>query len=83
MTPGIYKHYKGGRYQALMVAQLSEDRGCLVVVYRSLSTGDTWVRPLRHDGRVDAWEDKVRWPDGEVRQRFELETPQGGDSDDT
>ncbi|WP_236645286.1 DUF1653 domain-containing protein [Aidingimonas lacisalsi] len=44
--PGIYHHYKGGRYEVLGVAQHSETEDFLVV-YRALY-GDygLWARPL-------------------------------------
>lgn len=44
--PGIYRHYKGGLYQALQVARHSEDPAQEFVVYTSLEQGGTWVRPL-------------------------------------
>tara|TARA_B110000438_G_C15401369_1_gene473515 strand:- start:243 stop:464 length:222 start_codon:yes stop_codon:yes gene_type:complete len=46
LTPGIYRHYKGGRYEVIDVAQHSESEE-LMVVYRPLY-GDRglWVRPL-------------------------------------
>jgi hypothetical protein len=46
LTPGRYRHYKGGDYQVLGVARHSES-GEVLVVYRCLY-GDfsLWVRPL-------------------------------------
>ncbi len=69
VTPGTYQHYKGGLYEVLMLAQMSESSAEIVVVYRSHATGDTWVRPLRTMG-ADSWEDQVVWPDGVTRPRF-------------
>ena len=43
--PGLYRHYKGGFYTLLCVGRHSETEEWLVI-YRSESTGDTWVRPL-------------------------------------
>ena len=43
---GIYKHFKGGLYQALFVARSSEDIDQEFVVYKSLEKGLIWVRPL-------------------------------------
>ncbi len=46
LTPGIYEHYKGNRYEVFNVARHSETEEHLVV-YRCLY-GDYswWVRPL-------------------------------------
>ncbi len=44
--PGIYKHFKGGLYEALLVARDSEDRDKEFVVYRSLEKGHVWARPI-------------------------------------
>jgi hypothetical protein len=44
IQPGLYRHYKGGLYQVLHIAQHSETEEQLVV-YRSLSQGGVWVRP--------------------------------------
>lgn len=44
--PGVYQHFKGGRYQLLSVALHSETEERLAV-YRSLEEPDAlWVRPL-------------------------------------
>jgi hypothetical protein len=46
ITPGIYEHYKGNRYEVIDVATHSETLGKLVV-YRALyGEGGLWVRPL-------------------------------------
>jgi hypothetical protein len=42
---GIYKHYKGGRYEVIGVAKHSETLEKLVV-YKHLDDGGLWVRPL-------------------------------------
>lgn len=73
ITGALYRHYKGGKYKTLLLGNLSEDRETIVVVYLSLGTGMTWVRPLRKEGE-DSWTDIVLWPDGVRRQRFILET---------
>ena len=45
-VPGIYRHFKGDHlYEALCVAYDSEDHERRLVVYRSLESGKTWVRP--------------------------------------
>ena len=73
-VPGVYEHYKGGFYSALVLARLSEKRDHEVVVYTSLETGKTWVRPYSKplfEGD-DCWLDQVQWPDGVTRTRFRL-----------
>jgi hypothetical protein len=46
ITPGIYEHYKGNRYEVIDVASHSETLGKLVV-YRALyGEWGLWVRPL-------------------------------------
>lgn len=71
---GVHRHYKGGRYLVVCVAEThnhNEDRD---VVYVVLKTGTHVTRPLRRDSRQqDAWTDDVRWPDGRTRRRFVLE----------
>jgi NTP pyrophosphatase (non-canonical NTP hydrolase) len=41
----VLKHYKGGEYVVLAKARMSENRDEEVIVYRSLETGQVWVRP--------------------------------------
>ncbi len=74
--PGIYRHHKGGRYRAVMLARSSEDRDQILVIYVALTpkvdpleSHRVWVRPLATRG-VDSWTDVVRWPDGKDRPRF-------------
>lgn len=43
---GIYRHYKGGLYNAMFVAKHSEHHEQELVVYQSLEHGHIWVRPL-------------------------------------
>jgi hypothetical protein len=46
LKPGIYRHYKGSRYEVLDVARHSETEEELVV-YRALyGERGLWVRPL-------------------------------------
>lgn len=65
LKPGRYRHYKGGEYQVLDVAQHSETEEFLVV-YRALY-GDCglWVRPLdmfRGDVLVaGSWQPRFQW----------------------
>ena len=45
LTPGRYRHYKGGEYEVLGVARHSESEE-LLVVYRCLYDNNSlWVRP--------------------------------------
>ncbi|HVZ76064.1 MAG TPA: DUF1653 domain-containing protein [Candidatus Paceibacterota bacterium] len=70
VLPGqIYKHYKGGRYYVLGIAQESTNKrvGKLGVVYISLTYGILKHRDLSE------FTGKVRWPDGKKRPRFILE----------
>ena len=44
--PGIYRHFKGNRYELLLIATHSETLEPMVV-YRALyGEGGVWVRPL-------------------------------------
>jgi hypothetical protein len=46
LEPGLYEHYKGGRYEVIDVAKHSENEEYLVV-YRALyGEMGLWVRPL-------------------------------------
>lgn len=42
---GRYRHYKGGLYEVLMVAELEADL-TPVVIYRAEADGRVWVRPV-------------------------------------
>ena len=68
---GIYRHYKGGRYLVVAVAENHEHNGDRDVVYISLLKGKYNTRPLQQDSRAqDSWTDEVVWPDGTTRERF-------------
>jgi len=43
-TPGIYRHFKGGLYEALVVARNSEAPSEEFVIYRALDGGAVWAR---------------------------------------
>ncbi len=65
-VPGIYRHYKGPRYEVIGVAHHSETEEALVT-YRALyGEYGLWVRPL------DMFMETVE-VDGEVTPRFALE----------
>ncbi len=44
LTPGLYRHFKGGLYDLLGVATHTET-GEELAVYRSIETGRLFVRP--------------------------------------
>ena len=61
--PGVYRHFKGNRYELITVATHSETLEPMVV-YRALyGEGGTWVRPL------SMWEETVS-RDGYLGPRF-------------
>lgn len=67
LRPGIYEHYKGGRYQVHCVAKWEEDLRP-VVVYEALYAnpeGPYFVRPL------DVFTEEVE-VDGQKRPRYRL-----------
>lgn len=66
--PGVYKHFKGNLYLALMVAKHSESEED-VVVYIGLYENDlsnVWVRPL------DSFMGEKELEDGTKVKRFEF-----------
>lgn len=70
IKPGIYRHFKGKRYEVLCLATHSET-GEEMVVYRALyGTRGVWVRP------ASMWAEQVE-RDGYAGPRFypEEETP--------
>lgn len=46
IEPGVYEHYKGARYEVLLVARHSETEEWLVVYRQLYGDGGAWVRPL-------------------------------------
>ncbi|MBE7093368.1 MAG: DUF1653 domain-containing protein [Clostridiales bacterium] len=63
---GIYRHYKGGRYEVIGIARHSETLEEMVV-YRALyGEGGLWVRP------ASMWNEWVE-KDGKKVLRFTLE----------
>lgn len=63
---GIYRHFKGGRYEVIAIAKHSETLEEMVV-YRALyGEGGVWVRP------ASMWLEQVQ-RDGKTYQRFTLE----------
>lgn len=66
--PGVYKHYKGGFYTALMLVEHHETREQWVV-YVSHTNGSTNVREYEAKAGIDAWVDRVIFK-GEEMPRF-------------
>jgi hypothetical protein len=64
MTPGLYRHFKGGLYRVIGRGEHTETKQ-EVIVYQTVATGELWVRP------AFMWdEQQVLWPDGQWRPRF-------------
>ena len=61
--PGIYKHYKGNKYDLLYVANHSETLEKMVVYKALYGDGDIWVRP------ISMWDELVE-VNGERVERF-------------
>lgn len=67
----LYVHFKGGLYVLLTVAQYHDHKvDSPMVIYVSLKTGSKCSRFLAREGE-SSWNDRVPWPDGITRQRFE------------
>lgn len=72
---GIYRHYKGKRYELMDIARHSETMEPMVV-YRALyGEGTLWVRPLK------MWSEPVEM-EGSVQPRFALEEESARDGAD-
>ena len=65
MKKGIYKHYKGNKYELLYIARHSETLEDMVVHRALYGDGDIWVRP------AIMWEETVE-VDGEKVPRFKF-----------
>ncbi len=64
---GIYRHYKGGRYEVKGLALHSETLEPMVI-YRALyGMGETWIRP------ASMWNEEVTLAGGEKKRRFAKE----------
>jgi hypothetical protein len=46
IEPGLYQHYKGGRYRALSVVRHSESLAPMVLYQPEAGDGTLWVRPF-------------------------------------
>ena len=59
---GRYRHYKGGEYTVMGVAQHSETGEALVVYRPEYGDRGLWVRPL------SMFQESIETPDGPVRR---------------
>ena len=62
---GIYKHFKGNKYEVLFTAKHSEDLSEMVVYKALYGEGGLWVRP------ASMWNETIE-RDGKTFQRFEF-----------
>ncbi|MBQ8375134.1 MAG: DUF1653 domain-containing protein [Clostridia bacterium] len=63
---GVYRHFKGGRYEVIGVARNSESLEETVVYKALYGDGALWVRPL------SMWNETVEYQGKKVK-RFEKE----------
>ena len=61
VIPGVFRHFKGGRYRVLFTAKDSETQAD-VVVYLSLTNGVIWTRTTAMFTEVVEHLDGVRRP---------------------
>lgn len=66
-TGRVYKHFKGNFYWVISIADHTET-GEKLVIYRNLTTKETWARP--YDDFISEV-DHEKYPDVEQRYRFE------------
>lgn len=66
VTPGIYRHYKGNRYEVLMIGTHTETKEPLVIYKALYAPFEVWVRPI-------AMFSETVEVDGEVFPRFKRE----------
>ena len=64
IKPGLYRHYKGNRYEVICLAKHSETLEDMVVYKALYGDFGTWVRPL------SMWDNLIE-ADGKTVKRFE------------
>lgn len=72
VLPGIYRHYSGVLYRVLLTGRDSTngpDEGRTMVCYISDAEHGFHFR------EINQFTEKVEWPDGSVRPRFEWVSP--------
>ena len=64
---GVYRHFKGGLYKVIDIAQHTETNEWLVI-YKEMYGNKTWARPVEmFTSKVD----RDRYPDAAQEYRFE------------
>ena len=66
---GIYRHYKGNRYEVVDLALHSETLEPMVIYKAMYGMGEIWTRPAQ------MWNEEVALPDGNKVRRFQMENP--------
>ena len=64
---GIYRHYKGNRYEVQGLALHSETLEPMVIYKALYGMGETWTRPAK------MWNEEVTLPEGNKTLRFRRE----------
>jgi hypothetical protein len=63
LKKGIYKHFKGNKYELLGIAKHSETLEEMVVYKALYGDGGIWVRP------ISMWDEEVEF-EGKIVKRF-------------
>ncbi len=66
---GVYRHYKGNRYEVQGLALHSETLEPMVIYKALYGMGETWTRP------ASMWNEEGTLADGSKARRFQLENP--------
>lgn len=61
---GVYRHYKGNKYEVISIARHSESLEEMVVYKALYGEGEIWVRP------ASMWNDEITLADGSRVKRF-------------
>lgn len=68
VLPGVYRHYKGNRYQVLYLAKHSETLEEMVVYQALYGECGIWVRP------ASMWNETVEYQGKQVKRFTYIET---------